>query len=291
MAKKNVPNDTAVVAMSNDIIPAFAKLKLSESRLFQYCLAHYDSRGEENPTFEASVADFKSFFHIDYDSAYTVVHQAFINLSTRPLKWREDKVVKVRHWFDGFDYHTDRGSFSFKINKDAKPFFLMLKKFFTRYRLAHTKNFKRTASFKLYVNLKQWENTGIWTVDIDELRLRLGVAGKYPRWGNLRQWIILPVVSEINEHSDLHVTWKAERYGRRIDKIIFKIRKKAEAEAKCAKEIHEMNEMNDKVRKTETKEALNRVDLGDPNYVPRLPGQMSIGEGIRDTPLIIVQKH
>ena len=149
------------------------------------------------------------------------------------------------------------------------------------YRLGNTKNFTKAASFKLYINLKQRENVGHWEVALEEIRFRLGVAGKYSRWQSVKERLLNPALKEINEHSDLHVTWTAERYGRRIDKIIFKICKKAEIEAKRAKAIHEMNEMNDEIRKAEIETGIDRVGLGDQNCVPKLPGQMSIADGIR----------
>jgi len=236
------PNDNAVVAMKNDIIPALAKLKLSESRLFQYCLAHYDSRGEENPTFEASVDDLKKYFHIDHNSAYDMIRDAIIKLGSQPLEWRENNVRRIRHWFDGVDYFEGEGRFSFRINRDAEPFFLMVKNFFTRYRLGNTKKFKRAASFKLYVNLKQWENTSVWEVDLDELKYRLGVTGKYAHWDNFKRWLMVPAVAEINKHSDLSVGWKPTKTGRSVTGVAFRIKNKTEKSATEAREVHEANQ-------------------------------------------------
>jgi len=243
MKGSNSPNDHSVVAMRNDIIPALAKLKHSENRLFQYCLAHYDSRGDENPSFEVAVMDIREYFHIDSNTAYSVIRQAMMRLSTRPLEWRENNVRKFRHWFDGFNYYENEGRFEFKINKDAEPFFLMLKDFFTRYRLEATKNFKHAATFKLYINVKQWENTSRWEANLDELKYRLGVAGKYPRWSDFSRWFLQPSVDEINEHSDLSITWKPKKSGRRVVGVAFKIKAKCDVAAQNAREIHETNQL------------------------------------------------
>jgi len=267
MKLKSPPDDNAMVAMKNDIIPTLAKLGLSESRLFQYCLAHYDSRGGENHTFEARVEDLRKFFYIDRSRAYTVVREAMIKLSARPLEISAGNKELFEHWFTGFSYFRGEGRFEFRLNKEAEPYFLALKKFFTRYRLSATKKFKKAASFKLYINLKQWENTGRWEVELDELKYRLGVAGKYSAWDSLKQWIIVPTVNEINEHSDITVKWKPTKTGRRVTGVAFKIREKSKTAVQNAREVHEANQLlkaaeEEKKKRLGTTMGSTSIDVG-----------------------------
>ena len=254
MVYKKPPNDIAVVAMKNEVIPTLAKLRLNESRLFQYCIAHYDSRGDENPTFEASVDDMKRFFEIDYADAYPILRQAVINIGSKPIEWRDGNVQHFENWFTGFSYYGGTGRFVFRINRAAEPFFLMLKECFTRYRLAFTKHFRHAASVKLYINLKQYEKMSAWDPALDDLKHRLGVAGKYSRWSDFRERIIQPGISEINRHSDISVNWKPTKTSRRVTGVAFKIREKSKTAAQNAREVHEVNQVNQILKAAEEEE-------------------------------------
>ena len=97
MVGRNPPDDNAVVAMQNDIIPTFAKLRLNESRLFQFMLAHFDSRKGENLTHTATVNDLREYFSLNAKSAYAVVEQAMLNLAGKPLRVRTENKRLIAH--------------------------------------------------------------------------------------------------------------------------------------------------------------------------------------------------
>jgi len=242
-SQKHGPNDNSVIAMSNAIIPTLSKLSLLESRLFQFCLAHYDSRGDKNPVFQASVSEINRFFGIKSHNAYALVREAMLRLSGRPLEYQVGSEYRIAHWFTDMTYFAGKGRFEFRLNPRVKPYFLVLKTFFTSFRLVATKKFKRESTFKLYVNLKQWENTGNWETDLDELRDRLGVTAKYPVYSGFRRYVIEPAIKEINEHSDITVKWTPTKRMRRVSGIVFRIRSKKALGPTEAREIHEANQL------------------------------------------------
>jgi len=241
VARTNKITDNALVGIHNDIIPTIAKLRLSEGRLFQYCIAHYDSKGGENLSFGATVDELRRFFCIDKKIAYGVVREAVMKINFRPLQYEIGNEERLDFWFTGFTYFRGEGRFEFRLNKDAMPYFLKLQEFFTRYPIGATKKFKRAASFKLYVNLKSQAFKCRWDSDLDDLKYRLGVSTKYDRWTAFKQWVLVPSVAEINEHSDLSVTWKPKKSGRRVIGVAFKIKAKCDVAAQNAREIHEVN--------------------------------------------------
>ena len=241
--EKRTISDTSVVAMKNGFIEMLSELRLNENRLFQFMLAHYDSRMADNPTFEATLAEVRKFYNTTPQNAYQIVHIAFTKLGARPLQYRIGNVKASSHWLTDLFYFRDEGRFVFKLNESVKEYFLALKDFFTSYRIGNTKHFRRHASFKLYVNLKQWEGKGSWRVSLDDFRARLGVVGSYDGFGKLRQKIIDPCLREINKHSDICVEYEKVRRVRTVVAVKFSIRRKVDVEAKRAKEIHEANQL------------------------------------------------
>jgi len=261
MNQKRHVNDNSVVAMKNDVIPSVADLSVTQSRLFQYILAHYDSRGSDNPTYETSVAELKKFFNIGYADAWPFIKTAMKRLASMPLEWSDGRAIHFDHWFSGASYFEGTGKIQFRINKDAEPFFLKLQSFFTCHRLGAAKKFTKAASFKLYLNLKQWENVAKWNTDLDELKARLGVAGKYTAYKNFRVRVLDPAVEEINEHSDLLVDYIPTKENRWVVGLLFRIENKMNSERKRAAEIHEANN------------AMGVHKKGDTEYIEPLFGQ------------------
>jgi hypothetical protein len=130
------------------------------------------------------------------------------------------------NWFTGFKYFKKTGKFTFSISPEMQPYLLELKGAFTQYRLVDVYQFRSANTWKLYENLAQWRNAGRWAVDLDQLRYKLGVAGKYPDWYVFNREVITPAVKEINSLSDLQVEYHQEKQGRRIVGLVFLIDKK-----------------------------------------------------------------
>jgi len=198
-----------------------AKFNLSELRLIAYCLAHVKSREMEERSFLASVRDLTNLFPIDRKSAYAVVRKAVIGVNSKPLEIETDKEIEFWNWFSGFIYKKNSGEFEFKITPEIMPYLFKLKGSFSRYRLKDVYQFKAASTWKLYEHLNRWKNTAKWHIELDELRLLLGVAGKYPRWQNFKNRIIDSSIKEINESSDLRVNYEKTKQGRKISGLIF----------------------------------------------------------------------
>jgi len=224
------PDHNAIVAKDNSLIPQLAKLDLQELRFLAYCLAHYNSKEVKNRQITARVADLCEFFPMNESSAYRVIRQAIFSLGKKPAEFTIDKTRYLYHWFSGLRYQIDTGEFTFCISPEMEPFLLGLAGNFTQWRLGDVYQFKAASTWKLYENLAQWRIAGRWTVSLDELRLRLGVAGKYPIWNLFRQRLIAPAIEEINTLSDIRVEYHQEKRGRRVIGLLFLIDKKIEDE-------------------------------------------------------------
>lgn len=216
------PDHNSVVAKSNELIVQMAKFGLSELRLIAYCLAHFDSRDNVNNLISARVNDLTELFPMDEKSAYAVVRQVMIGIGKKPLEVKLGNRHKYRNWFSGFDYIEGIGAFEFMINPDVQPYLLDLKGNFTRYRLGDVYQFKAASTWKLYELLKKWESARNWSVDLDELRLLLGVAGKYLRWDSFKRQIDKST-SEINKTSDINIEYEKVKHGRSVVSLSFSI--------------------------------------------------------------------
>ena len=220
--KTQKPDLNSVVAKENELIGQMAKFELSELRLIAYCLAHYDSRKPDNRSFRARVEDLTSLFPMEAKSAYGVIRQTMLRLGKKPLEIREGRKCFYWNWFSGFMYDEGTGEFEFKITPEIQPYLLKLEGNFTRYRLGDVYQFRAASTWKLYELLKKWEAARAWKVELDELRLLLGVAGKYVRWDSFKRQIDR-ATEEINNTSDLRVSYDKLKRGRSVIGLAFTI--------------------------------------------------------------------
>lgn len=228
MSSKKIDHKS-IVAKDNSLVGLLAKFELSELRLIAFCLAHYDSRTNNNREIEARVDDLKEIFSMTTKDAYSIVRRAVIGINKKPYEHFDEYDSWVcDFWFTQFKYKIKQGLFTFKISPEMLPHLLTLKNSFTQYRLADVYQFKRASTWKLYENLAQWRNAKRWAVELDELRSRLGVAGKYPDWYPFSRELIKPSITEINKYSDLHVEYHQEKRGRRVVGLVFQIEPKKE---------------------------------------------------------------
>lgn len=224
--ENNKPDHYSIVAKDNSMIEHLAGFKLAELRLIAYCLAHYDTTKPENRVFFARVSDLVELFPINEKSAYRVVEEAMEGINKKPLKFKEGRKKHFWNWFSGFIYDEGSGEFEFRITPEIQPYLLNLAGSFTKYRLGAVYQFKSAHTWKLYENLKKEAFKDQWSIGLDELKLLLGIAGKYSRFGNFEARIISPAVSEINENSDLEVSYKKRKKGRSVVGVVFQIQEK-----------------------------------------------------------------
>ena len=241
------PSLNSVVTKHNHLLPKLAKMELSELRLLTFCLAHYDSRpdhraDDETPDgfpipqeffrFTATVQDLLDIFPgMDKKSAYAVVRKAVKGINSKPFEETfvlpSGKTEDVLfYWFSGFRYSNDEGRFTFMLSPDIVDMVLSQDSNFTRFRLKHVYQFKSALTWKLYELLKQWAVAGRWAVDLDELRMSLGIPGKYPTWRDLKKRVLDNPIKEINELSDITVKYEKKKRVRAVTGVVFFISSK-----------------------------------------------------------------
>jgi plasmid replication initiation protein len=112
-----------------------------------------------------------------------------------------------------------------RLDNDMKPYLLELKKHFTAYSLYYTLAMKSKYSIRIYELLKSYEFVSEYIFKIESLKKMLD-AEKYKLYADFRVKVIDVAVREINEFSDITVTYAIEKQGRKFEKIVFKINQK-----------------------------------------------------------------
>lgn len=126
-----------------------------------------------------------------------------------------------------------------QIHRDLVPFYRKLKERYTKIPLKPVFSMKSKYSIRLYELLKQFESTGYRIDSLEDLRFYLAIEkNEYKRFESFERKVIQPAVSEISEKTDITVSYRKIKRGRKVAEIEFIITPKAGIAEKGSHEAH-----------------------------------------------------
>jgi len=244
---KTVFDTKRVVLKSNKLVEARYKLTTYESKLMGLVISQINPNKEFN-LFRYKVSDLADLLELESHEAYNLIEETVKRLNTRELKIiKEDGDLLITTWVASAEYFNNQGVIEIELSQKLAPYLLNIKKHFTQYRLKNVLHFKSSYSFRIYEFLKQWpyEQIGYRELTMNELKemLELG-SNQYEKYSAFKRYILLKAQEEINKNSDISITFKEIKEGRKIIKITFFIQSK-EQEKLILPQIAESTNNND----------------------------------------------
>lgn len=133
-------------------------------------------------------------------------------------------------WFKEANIEKEKNNLiTIELDNKLKPYLIQLNQFFTVYEVGYIYPMESKYSIRLYELLKSYENIGKCSFDLTELKLKLQTP-EYKEYNNFKKRVIEPALEEINEYTDLQVSFKPIREGRNIKKLFFDINTKWQKE-------------------------------------------------------------
>lgn len=219
------------VSMSNNIVSAAHSLNLSEKRIISAAIAKLDSFSKQLPSksIKITAVEFAECYQIDARTAYDQLKRNSLNLFQRYITRVENssrgkKLERIR-WIDRIVYHDGEGYVELNFTAHVAPHLLALTRSFTTYKLQQTSALRSVHSWRLFENLKQWESTGKWIVDIQDFHHAMQATPSYQsNFAQLRKWVIEPAVDELRSVAGLEIEWSAHKTGRKVSRLLFRFR-------------------------------------------------------------------
>lgn len=226
-----------LVVKSNRLNTAIQNLSLAEIRLIQVGII--DSR-EKNTGLSADkplrieASRYSEAFGVSRQAAYDVMLNAEKTLFERQFSFidDDDDTVKSR-WISQAKYIKGAGAIEIiftpaVVNEITR--INGIECFFTKYLLSQTATLNSAYSVRLYELLAQWrkaKKTPLFELEVFRSQLGLGV-NEYKKMNDFKKRVLDLAVTEINEKTDLKVSYKQEKIGRKIIGFNFKVLSKAE---------------------------------------------------------------
>lgn len=127
------------------------------------------------------------------------------------------------------------GLLKLQMLADVVPLFLELKKGYTKYELQAALSLSSVYSQKLYEHLNRWKDKKKWFIHLDELQTILNA--KNYLYADFKRRCLDSGIREINDQTDLAVTYEVEKTGRAVSAVIFSIRLRATQELEDSKQM------------------------------------------------------
>ena len=99
------------------------------------------------------------------------------------------------------------------VNKEFQYTLNMLTSNFTRFELEEFISLKSTYAKEFYRRMKQFRNTGVWRVSLDEFKRVMSVPEKY-KMDTIDKYILTPIITELGEKYSLEIIKLYTKGGR-----------------------------------------------------------------------------
>lgn len=258
-----------LVVKTNWLNQALQNLSLLEIRIMQ--LAIVDARESGNglsPDKPLTIHSkrYAEAFGVQAKNAYANIKEAEDTLFKRQFSFVDvdGKPVKSR-WVQDVKYLDTQGAIEICLTRQVVKGISRIDgavDFFTQYLLSNTVKFKSVYSVRLYELIVQWKNAEprkMPVFEVDKLRGQLGIdTSQYQVMADFKKRVLDKAIAEINEHSDLIVSYEQVKKGRVIIGFRFKITVK-----QAEKDPNKAITMTDKQRALFAMRLANHPDLGN----------------------------
>ena len=241
---------TELVVKSNRLNTAIQNLSLAEIRLIQ--LSIIDSR-EQNKGLSSDTPlridamRYAEVFEVSKQTAYEALIDAEANLFERRFTFMDERALKVKsRWISQATYIDGEGAIEViftpaVVNEITRIH--GIEQFFTKYTLEQTAQLKSLYAVRLYELLIQWREarkTPLFELETFREQLGLGV-NDYKRMSDFKRRVLESSIKEINEKTDIKVSYTQEKKSTTIVGFKFVVREKSKPKAKQVAEARDVD--------------------------------------------------
>lgn len=216
------------VAKSNNLIDASYKLNVQAQKLVLACLGKIDSRPESTPQKEVTLtaSEFSDLMGIDIKNAHRELYKAADALFKSSITLHEGDEEIELYWIqEKAKKLKGEGAIRIIWSDRILRYICQLKSRFTTYKLRNIASLQSGHSIRMYELLMKFNATGERVIYLEDFKSALGIADKYPEFKVLNRDVIKPAIEELNQRSDLVITFETIKKGRNVAALVFNFTK------------------------------------------------------------------
>ncbi|GAA4509080.1 hypothetical protein GCM10023172_42150 [Hymenobacter ginsengisoli] len=191
-------------------------------------------KDQQDRVYELNIKDLSLLTGKKYNAAY--LHKATSDMGSRVFEVQTETRYRQLWMFQRVDYLLGQGIIEIKLTEDITPYLFDLKENFTSYELASALRLTSKYAKRIYQYCSQWKDQGeTKKYDIQDFKQMLGLLDdkgneKMLRISDFRESVLDVAVKQINEHTELNISYKLEKRVRTYTHIVFTVKPQALAE-------------------------------------------------------------
>ncbi len=228
-----------LIVKDNALINASYNLELVEQRLILLAIIEARENGKginANDPLTVHASTYIQTFNVEKHSAYTSLKEACKSLFARQFSYEEvnkngNLTQYTSRWVSKIGYTKNEATVEIIFAPDVVPLITRLEEHFTSYELEQVAQLQSKYATRLYEILIAWRSTGKTPVlTIDEFRKQIGVIdSEYKIISNFKLRVLEPSIKQINDLTDIAVTYEQHKKGRTITGFSFRFKQKQQA--------------------------------------------------------------
>lgn len=229
-----------IVKKSNSLTVAYYNLSLVEYRVLHMVftsLAEIEPNPEllKKARFAVRATDYMELYGVDRTTAYEALKEASERLFNRYFTY--DLEISPEHqlyerlkarWVTKIGYIEQQATVTLYLSEEVLSMVGKLTNRYTTYFLNQTAELTSMYAVRIYEMIVQWRQAKVIpTIGLQELRDRLDInPNEYPRMHDFKRNVLDLAVTQINERTDLKVSYSQDKAGRKITGFTFKFKEK-----------------------------------------------------------------
>jgi len=191
-------------------------------------------KGDKDTVYHLDIMELSGLTGKRYNGAY--LHKATADMGSRMLEVEDANEYRQVWMFQQIRYLKGQGIIEFDLTRHVLPFLFDLKNNFTSYELAAALRLTSKYAKRIYQMCSQWKDLGeTKKYDLQDFKKILGLLDdkgneKMKQIKELRERVLDIAVKQINEHTELHISYKLEKRGKAFKNITFSVKPQALAE-------------------------------------------------------------
>lgn len=227
-----------LVVKDNSLINASYHLDLVEQRLILLSIIEARASGKGINANEPLIIHAESYvkhFNVSRQGAYLALKEACKSLFERRFSYREKRergqINITSRWVSQIGYLEDKAIVELIFSPAIVPLITKLEEQFTKYDIEQVSNLSSVYAIRLYELLICWRNQGQTPlITLKEFRQKMGILEhEYERMHDFKLRVLDIAIKQINEYTDIKVSYEQHKQGRTITGFTFTFKHKKKA--------------------------------------------------------------
>ena len=198
-------------------------MNLIEFRFFCLYLSKINARDITTRNVEISINDFENIFGVKFNT--TNFNRQIRKIMSRTVEISVNNHKEILTLYSRFRYKINNPKvIEISCNDMMLPYLFELKSNYTSYMLANITKLNSVSKIRLYEVLKQYEKIGNTKIELLELQRMMCVNVSIFNDFKLKR--LEPAIKDINEYTDIQVSYKKNLSCRKVVALTFTIKKK-----------------------------------------------------------------